>query len=56
MSIREYIKKELEQMKQDCEKYHITPEEWISRYATQYYKLHFKELREVLSEGKQKSS
>jgi hypothetical protein len=55
MSIREYIQKELEQMRRDCEKHHMTPEEWISKYAMQYYKLHFKELREASAE-KQKPS
>ena len=48
MSIQEYIKKEIEQIKRDCEKYQITPEEWISRFAAQYYTSHVKDLREAL--------
>jgi hypothetical protein len=44
MSTREYIQKELRQMKAECKKYRMTPEEWISRYAVQYNRLHQKEI------------
>lgn len=46
MSDEEYIHKELELMKKECERDHINFEEWIAKNAIRYYELYSKEVVE----------
>lgn len=44
MSAEEYIKNEVKLMKAECEKYKISPVEWIERYAVTYHEFHAQEV------------
>ncbi|MBI1870695.1 MAG: hypothetical protein HYS07_05825 [Chlamydiae bacterium] len=42
MNDKDYITKELELMKHECERDHLCPEEWVRRNAVKYHELHSK--------------
>ncbi|MBI1871035.1 MAG: hypothetical protein HYS07_07580 [Chlamydiae bacterium] len=44
MSTREYILNQVEMMRKECKKLHITPEEWVIRYAEKYHDEHVSEV------------